>query len=452
MPKKTSLQYVAWRDGRPRFNPGPGQRAAGHKGKDLRHEDGTWFSRGECVDWAEAFGKQLKQEAAKTKAAIRPGTAALRARERIYTVGRLFEDWWRSPKFQLPANPAELRRLRAAKIVYSQNTVDDYKQKSHVIETYDPDLWASPVDALSQPVLFGLYEELVTARGLATARGVILTLSAAMGWGRRRGKFTYRANGGVNPALNLKMATPPPRVRFGSRQEITTLVAVADHLGRPEIGDMIILGVWTGQRQADRLLMNDKGLLNTRRIFRQAKTGAIVSVRESPELKARMLAAAARRKANNIVNPRVILDEQIWKPFHDDGNHYRKTFAKIRDAAANGIIDEGATKALAEQWQAEGRNSEPPVIWKIEPCKSLLGDEEEGLLPFFEMDLRDTAVTWMALAGATIPEIVAITGHGLDSATRILRHYLARHPEMADSAIKKMVDWYEADGETEFGF
>jgi hypothetical protein len=25
------------------------------------------------------------------------------------------------------------------------------------------------------------------------------------------------------------------------------------------------------------------------------------------------------------------------------------------------------------------------------------------------------------------------------------------HPEMADAAIRKMVAWYEADGETEFG-
>lgn len=29
--------------------------------------------------------------------------------------------------------------------------------------------------------------------------------------------------------------------------------------------------------------------------------------------------------------------------------------------------------------------------------------------------------------------------------------YLASHPEMADSAIHKMVVWYEAGGETEFG-
>ena len=40
---------------------------------------------------------------------------------------------------------------------------------------------------------------------------------------------------------------------------------------------------------------------------------------------------------------------------------------------------------------------------------------------------------------ATVPEIISITGHTPQSATRILRHYLAQHPEMADSAIRKMV-------------
>lgn len=84
-------------------------------------------------------------------------------------------------------------------------------------------------------------------------------------------------------------------------------------------------------------------------------------------------------------------------------------------------------------------------------CPSLLGKGRDDALPFFEGDLRDTSVTWQALAGATVPEICAITGHQLDSATRILKHYLARHPEMGDAAIAKMIEWYEGDGDTEIG-
>ncbi len=113
---------------------------------------------------------------------------------------------------------------------------------------------------------------------------------------------------------------------------------------------------------------------------------------------------------------------QRWQPFKS--SHYSHVFAEVRAAAVAGVPDEAGG-------------------WKVQACASLAD--------FLEMDLRDTAVTWMALAGATIPEIISVTGHSLQSATDILKHYLARHPEMADEALRKMVAWYEADGETEIG-
>ncbi|TIL53805.1 hypothetical protein [Mesorhizobium sp.] len=458
-----SIKHVSWRDGRPRFQPGPKLRAAGFEGTDLRwpaepkadwkplallpgtKNAGAWFSRGESVDWSDAFCKQLAKAA---KAAA--GTVAKSApaqRVKLYSVGQLFEDWFRSRKFQLPTDKAELQRHRAAKLVYARKSVVDYKQKARVIEEHDPTLYASPVDALSQPVLFGLYEDLVAARGISTARGAIATLSIALGWGKRRGKFTFRENLGVNPAQDLQMATPPPRIRFGTRTEIETLIAVADHKEWPESGDMTMLGVWTGQRQGDRLALEDFGLHKGRRRFRQSKTGAIVSVLEAPELERRLAASAERRraaKAEALLGAeaeerpaierqfkRVILNEHFdkrygkcfWRPFQ--GQHYSHLFAKVRDIAVEGI------------------RAENGVDWIIRPCPSLAD--------FQEPDLRDTAVTWLALADCTIPEICAITGHSLTSATRVLKHYLAIHPEMADTAIRKMVAWYDAGGETEFG-
>jgi len=471
MPKKSPHPHVSWRDGRPRFKPGPELRADGYKDTDLRWPDpapekwraidlkpgdrntGRWFSKGEAVDWSEAFVKRLEQaaKALPETAPQRTATVAGRRSAAVYSLGTLFEEWKRSPKFNLPKDEAEYRRLLAAKVIYARKSIVDFKQKLGIVERHDPSLWASPVDALDQPIIYGLYEELVSAYGLSQARGSIATLSIALSWGRKRGKFSFASNQGVNPAKGLGMKTPPPRVRFGRRVEIETLIAAADHLKWPEMGDMVMLGVWTGQRQADRLQMVDKGLLNKRRIFRQAKTGAIVAVLQAPELEQRMEASQKRRQAAGVVNPRVILDEQLWQPFPDDGDRYRKRYAELREIAAKGIMDEAATEKLQARWRAEGRNSEPPVVWIVKPCPSLLGDPDTGLQALQEGDLRDTAVTWMALSGATIPEIISITGHTPESATRILKHYLARHPEMADSAIKKMVDWYDADGETEFG-
>ena len=53
-------------------------------------------------------------------------------------------------------------------------------------------------------------------------------------------------------------------------------------------------------------------------------------------------------------------------------------------------------------------------------------------------DLRGTAVTMLAEAGCTIPEIASITGHSLRSATRILEVYLSRTKALATAAIVKL--------------
>lgn len=53
-------------------------------------------------------------------------------------------------------------------------------------------------------------------------------------------------------------------------------------------------------------------------------------------------------------------------------------------------------------------------------------------------DLRGTAVTMLAEAGCTVPEIAAVTGHTLTHAQRILDLYLARTRTLADAAIFKL--------------
>ena len=55
-------------------------------------------------------------------------------------------------------------------------------------------------------------------------------------------------------------------------------------------------------------------------------------------------------------------------------------------------------------------------------------------------DLRGTAITRMALAGCTVPEIAAVTGHSLKDVETILdMHYLGGRAELAASAMRKMV-------------
>lgn len=54
-------------------------------------------------------------------------------------------------------------------------------------------------------------------------------------------------------------------------------------------------------------------------------------------------------------------------------------------------------------------------------------------------DLRGTAVTRLAIAGCTVPEIAAIGGHSLKQVTAILdAHYLSRDSQLGLSAIRKL--------------
>ena len=63
----------------------------------------------------------------------------------------------------------------------------------------------------------------------------------------------------------------------------------------------------------------------------------------------------------------------------------------------------------------------------------LTKDEKKGFLHF--NDLRGTAVTLLAEAKCSVPMIASITGHTLQSATRILEKYLARTAALSEAAI-----------------
>jgi hypothetical protein len=45
-----------------------------------------------------------------------------------------------------------------------------------------------------------------------------------------------------------------------------------------------------------------------------------------------------------------------------------------------------------------------------------------------------------------VPEIASITGHKPASIYTILKHYLALDAELADNAVRKLVDYMEREG------
>lgn len=444
MAKSPSIPYVSWRNGRPRFNPNDGVRALGFKAEDLKHEDGRWMTRGEAVDWSDkrsaeiqAARAKIKAQVAKVKKVFVPAAQQpSRSTKHIYTVARLVEEWLNSPKFPKPVERGmPIPPKMPGQVSY--RTMVDYREKMGTLEAHDYDLYYSAVVALDQPILVGLHEDIWTTRGLATANAVLTVLSGAISWGMRRGKVTFA----INPAFRLGKPGNKPRLRFATRAELETLVATADAIGRPEIGDMIILGVWSGQRQADRLALAHKGhnVATGRRVFRQQKTGALVVIPESPELKSRLAASRQRRIRAGVVTGDVILDERSWRPFLPDW--YRHVWAEVRTAAVRGVPNHQATLDRDDRYRARLETPPNEPIWLVRPMPSLAD--------FRDQDLRDTAVTWMGLAGLTIPEICSITGHSEKSAYDIMKHYLALHPEMAEAGMAKLIRWYETDDKSE---
>ncbi|RVK75453.1 hypothetical protein CN154_15225 [Sinorhizobium meliloti] len=393
MSSSPKIKHVVWRDGRPRFEPSPTLRKLGYKGEDLKTADGRWMTAGEALDWSNAFAKQLAGEKRKTRMKKTgrheptpvPAAPALKP---TYPVRQLFDDWLNVSK-----NPSIADR--------AENTMRDYRQKAKVFENHMPDVYAAEAEALTKPICIGLYDVLRAKAGIATAAGAMRILGIALQWAMDRGKFPDMH---VNPAHKLRMKVPDPRIRFATKQEMKVLVETADAMGAHEMGDMFTLAVWSGQRQGDRLEFQLAGREAGRVIFRQAKTKVIVSMPEAPELKKRFTAAQKRRQTAEVISPYVILNEEDWKPFKAD--RYRRRYEDIRRAAA-----------------------------KVLPSLKTLRDQ----------DFRDTAVTWLAMADCTIPQICAITGHSFKTANDILKHYLAMNPELADSAMAKMISWFEKE-------
>jgi len=146
-----------------------------------------------------------------------------------------------------------------------------------------------------------------------------------------------------------------------------------------------MLALWTGQRQGDLLRLPWSAYDGRFLRLRQAKTGVRVIIPVGAPLKA-LLDAAPRAST-------VIVLSGDGRPYTGDG--FRATWRKT--------------------------------------C------ERAGVSGLTFHDLRGTAVTRLALAGASEMEIATITGHKVGAVKSILdAYYLARDPAMAVSAIEKL--------------
>ena len=180
-----------------------------------------------------------------------------------------------------------------------------------------------------------------------------------------------------------------PVRRYSRRQGLVALTTRPTSFvrGPARLHLPLLLALWTGQRQGDLLRLPWSGYDGTHIRLRQSKGGVRVVIPVGAPLKAALDVAAKSKQGP------LILVNSDGKPWTADG--FRSSWRKA--CAAAGVV--GVT---------------------------------------FH-DLRGTAVTRLALVGATEAEIASITGHSLRDVRTILdSHYLHRDPALAESAIRKL--------------
>jgi integrase len=107
-----------------------------------------------------------------------------------------------------------------------------------------------------------------------------------------------------------------------------------------------------------------------------------------------------------------------------DAKKAERDAQKAEEVTATTVL----TNTRGRPWTSDGFRSS----WDTAFSTAKLGD-----LHFH--DLRGTAVTRLAIAGCTVPEIASITGHSLKDVEQILdAHYLGGRVELAESAVLKL--------------
>ena len=257
----------------------------------------------------------------------------------------------------------------------SERTKKDYRTFLRLVEDK---FGTMPLKALEDPRARGLFKQ--WRDGYADrprkADHLWTALSRVLSFGRDRGRLMTNVC-----ERGGRLYTADRQERVWSEEQVTAFLKVAS----PELRLALLLALWTGQRQGDLLKLQWSALAEGRIELKQSKSGTRVAIPV-----ARVLRAA--------------LDE----------------------TPRRGITI--LTNSKGEPWTGDGFRSS----WR----KACERAKIEGVT--FH-DLRGTAVTRLAFAECTVPQIASITGHSLTDAQSILdAHYLGGRVELAEEAIRKL--------------
>jgi integrase len=200
-------------------------------------------------------------------------------------------------------------------------------------------------------------------------------LMRVLSWARGRGMTLYRS-----PERIARLYHADRSDRVWLEENLAAFLAKASE----PLQRALVLALETGQRQGDLLALAWSAYDGIWIRLRQQKTGARVNIPVTKRLRA--VLDNAPRLAITILTDR---RGRPWRP-----------------------------STFRDQWRAASRKA--------------------GIDGLTFHDLRGTAVTRLAEAGCTHPEIAAITGHSLRNVADIIDRYLARTDKLAVAAISKL--------------
>jgi integrase len=315
------------------------------------------------------------------------------------TVAELIRLYLASPKF---AEEGPLVRLRSRgnkkknwNTPLKAGTQREYKR---MLTPLEAEFGNMPIAALAAPRVRGKfidYQEEVGCVHPREADNRMMVMSAVFSYALYKTRITR------NPLLGFN------RMYDGDRSDIIWLEADVDAFMKDapvELKLALILAIHTGQRYGDLVRLRWSDYDGEYISLKQEKTNARVRVRVSAALK-RVLDSTKKACP-------YILARGNGFPWHTEKDD----------------------SALSREW----REHMDTANLRGNDYLANTRDEAEfkGVRLHFN-DLRGTAVTLLAQAGCTIPEIVSITGHTLENATRIIEKYMARTKSLSDAAISK---------------
>jgi integrase len=272
----------------------------------------------------------------------------------------------------------DLVRAYTGSVEFAELAASTQAEYKRMLTKAEPRFGSMPIKALDdQRVKEDLLEwrdEVVRASGKREGDNRLTTISAMLSWAVDRGKLK------TNPILGFK------RLYSSDRSEILWLeghIRAFMTVAPLEMQRALILALHTGQRLSDILRAAWTNYNGKTLRIRQSKGNVVVTIPCTRALKA-MLDAMPRDAA-------VILTSttgKAWKKRH-----------------------------FSDQWKQ--------------------ASDAAGLQNLHFHDLRGTAITMLAEAGCTVPEIASITGHSLKTVTTILEKYLSRTAALAEAAIDK---------------